>query len=395
MKIGLVIPSTPGYSETFFYSKIKGLKENGFDVILFTQIVDGNFNLCPVVKSPAVNINFLSRVFGSVGIALKLLVHLKTISRYYKLLSKQKYSTKTILKRIYLNSHILTKKVDWLHFGFTTQALGSEYVAKAIGAKMAVSFRGFDINVYPLKHINCYDQIWKTVDKVHSISKYLVHKAVELGLNSTTPYSIITPAVDAKIISKFPLKIMTNDLESIQICTVARLNWIKDLTTAIETINILVDTFPKLIYHIIGDGTTKEQERYLFMVKQLGLEDRVVFHKKLSHSKTLELVNDSDIYLQTSLNEGFCNAVLEAQALGKLCVATNVGGLGENIIDGVTGWLVKLHRPDLLARRIIEVTQLSADQKQEVVENAKRRIEKDFLLDNQISKFSQFYIDKE
>jgi len=395
MKIGLVIPATPGYSETFFNSKIKGLKEKGHDVMLFTQLVNRDFNLCPVVKSPDVNRNLLYLLIRTVSIVLKLLINLKTVLRYYEILNKQKYSTKTILKRIYLNSHILTRKVDWLHFGFTTQAVGSEYVAKAIGAKMAISFRGFDINVYPLKHNSCYDQVWETVDRVHSISEYLVHKALKLGLNSTTPYSVITPAVNAKIISRFPSKIMTDDLESIQICTVARLNWIKDLTTAIETINILVETFPNLTYHIIGDGTTKEQERYLFMAKQLRLEDRIVFHKKISHSKTLELVNDSDIYLQTSLNEGFCNAVLEAQALGKLCVITNVGGLSENVIDGVTGWLVESQRPDLLARRIIEITQLSPEQKQKVIESAKKRVEKDFLLDNQILKFCQFYNDQE
>ena len=395
MKIGLVIPSTPGYSETFFNSKIKGLKEKGFDVMLFTQIVHSDFNLCPVVKSPNVNANLIRRVFGSVGTGLKLLIHLRTVSRYYKLLRKQKFSTNTILKRIYLNSHILTKKLDWLHFGFTTQAIGSEYVAKAMRAKMAVSFRGFDINVYPLKHKSCYDRIWQTVDKVHSISEYLVDKAVRLGMDSTTPYTIITPAVDAEFISKFPSKEMTNDLESLQICTVARFNWIKDLTTALETIHILVKTFPKLTYHVIGDGTTKERERYLFMTKQLGLDDKVIFHKKLSHHKTLELVSDSDIYLQTSLNEGFCNAVLEAQALGKLCIATNVGGLGENILDGVTGWLVEAQRPDLLASKIIEVAQLSTAKKLELSENAKNRVFKDFLLEKQSLKFSQFYHDKE
>jgi len=32
--IGLVLPNTPAYSETFFNSKIKGLQENGCEVIL-------------------------------------------------------------------------------------------------------------------------------------------------------------------------------------------------------------------------------------------------------------------------------------------------------------------------------------------------------------------------
>ena len=32
MKIGIVLSQTPGYSETFFNSKIKGLLKNGVDV---------------------------------------------------------------------------------------------------------------------------------------------------------------------------------------------------------------------------------------------------------------------------------------------------------------------------------------------------------------------------
>ena len=35
MRIGLVLPTTPNYSETFFQSQILGLSQSGFDVILY------------------------------------------------------------------------------------------------------------------------------------------------------------------------------------------------------------------------------------------------------------------------------------------------------------------------------------------------------------------------
>ena len=40
MKIGLVLPSVPGYSETFFTNKIKGLKAAGHTVIIFIDSGD-------------------------------------------------------------------------------------------------------------------------------------------------------------------------------------------------------------------------------------------------------------------------------------------------------------------------------------------------------------------
>ena len=48
MKIGLVLSSTPAYSETFFNSKIKGLQKNGFEVVLFVNSKDTHFDLCTV-----------------------------------------------------------------------------------------------------------------------------------------------------------------------------------------------------------------------------------------------------------------------------------------------------------------------------------------------------------
>ncbi|MCT4628397.1 glycosyltransferase family 4 protein [Winogradskyella sp.] len=391
MRIGLVLPSTPSYSETFFNNKIKGLIKNGFEVIVFAQTIDPSFKLCRTVKSPKVRINKFLFLLNVICVFFKLLLHPKKLIKYYKLLKNAGFSLTEIFKRIYLNSHILTKNVDWLHFGFTTQAVGSEYVAKALGAKMAVSFRGFDINVFPLKHKNCYKEVWSNIDKVHSISEYLVNKAYKLGLKKNTSISVITPAVDEEVLNKFNPKQSLEPLDSLTICTLARLNWIKDLTTAIKAIKILKVTYPKVNYHIIGDGNIKERERYQFLVKQLGLKENVVFHKKLDHNKALELVSKSNIYLQTSLNEGFCNAVLEAQALGKLCIVSNVGGLKENIINGETGWLVESQRPKLFAKKIIEVIQLTETEKTVISEKAMKRVQEEFMLRTQNLKFNQFY----
>ena len=107
----------------------------------------------------------------------------------------------------------------------------------------------------------------------------------------------------------------------------------------------------------------KEKERYLFLANQLGIKDNIIFHYQLKHHETLKIVQQSSIYLQTSLNEGFCNALLEAQSLGKLCVATKVGAIAENVIDGETGWLVKPQEHVEIANKIIYVHNLTNDEK--------------------------------
>ena len=55
MKIGLVLSNTPQYSETFLISKIEGLQQQGFEVVLFVGKNDASFSLCEVKVQPKLN----------------------------------------------------------------------------------------------------------------------------------------------------------------------------------------------------------------------------------------------------------------------------------------------------------------------------------------------------
>ena len=155
MKIAIVLPNAPGYSETFFRSKIKGLQRHGHDVLLATAKKDVQFDLCEQVIHPKIYKNKALQLVMMLKVFLSLSIYYKSVYAYFKLERKEQTSFKRIIEKVYFNATLLKLKVDWLHFGFATMTLERELVSKAIGAKMGVSFRGFDINVYPLKHLNC------------------------------------------------------------------------------------------------------------------------------------------------------------------------------------------------------------------------------------------------
>ncbi len=390
MRIGLVLSSTPAYSETFFTSKIKGLKANGHTVIVFVQHRDPAFKLCEVAVAPRVFRWKWMQLIAMFWTFLMLLASMRKVRRFVRLEKNQDTSKAAILKRVYLNAHILSQKVDWLHFGFATQALGKEYTAEAIGAKMAVSFRGFDINVYPLKHPDCYDLLWKRVDKVHSISKYLLERAYQMGLSKSVAFQLITPAVS---IDSLPESRFSTMKDPLKLVTVARLHWIKGLDTSISAMQVLKAKGVNFTYHILGGGGTKDIERYLYQAYQLGLSEQIVFHGKMAHSDTLEFLKTTDIYLQPSLNEGFCNAVLESQAMGIISVVSNTGGLPENVVDGETGWLVEKGNKNALADKILDVLKLSEGERKVMSQNARQRVKTDFSMEKQKEEFLEFYIE--
>ena len=56
--------------------------------------------------------------------------------------------------------------------------------------------------------------------------------------------------------------------------------------------------------------------------------------------------------VHAALDEGFCNAVIEAQAMALPVVTSDSGGLPENVEDGITGYVVPQRDTDAMAARI-------------------------------------------
>lgn len=386
MRIGLVLPSVPGYSETFFKNKIRGLQQHGVEVILFVNNPTETSDLCKVYNAPELGVNKIITLFNSVKALCKAIVtHPKRSLKFYQLERKDKRYFHQIIKNLIANQFILSKKLDWLHFGFGTMALGRENIAAVIGAKMAVSFRGFDYYVYPKKNHGCYRILYSKKANYHVLSE-----GMKKGLqqNGILEHKItkITPAIDWKLFSAYVDGTLNDRL---QILTVARLHWIKGLEYTLEALALLKNENIPFHYTIIGDGV--EKERLQFAVHQLGLCDCVTFTGKQLPEDVKKHLQQTDIYLQYSIQEGFCNAVLEAQAMGLLCVVSDAEGLSENVLDTQTGWVVPKREPKLLAQKIKDVLALNENEKQTIRDQAVERVQNNFNLEKQKQEFLAFY----
>ena len=387
MKIGLVLNRTPANSEQFITSKIKGLQQEGHEVILFANQYN-NFNICEVVDMPRISNNLFLQLIKMFITYIIIIIRSPIVT--IKFLNLEKMDGKSFRHRwenLYLNNKILIKKLDWLHFCFATTTIRKENIARSIKAKMSTSFRGYDINIYPLKNPNCYSLLWKKVDKIHSISNALLEKAKSYGLNDSVLQQVIYPAIDTNRFRNKKNKSGFNSNQTIEFLTVARLHWIKGLEYTLEALAKL-DSID-FNYTIVGSGS--EYERLVLVINQLNLRNKVKLVGNIPHEAILPYYEHADLYIQYSIEEGFCNAVLEAQTMGVLTVVSDASGLSENIIHNKTGWVVPKREPRLLAKKIKNILLMENKKLDQIRLNGIERVENKFDLSSQVRNFSKFF----
>lgn len=126
---------------------------------------------------------------------------------------------------------------------------------------------------------------------------------------------------------------------------VARLDPIKDHPTLLGAIDIFRHKYPKTIFLIVGDGELE----YKNSLRQLASSLQIQRHIKWldADSNIVGVYNALDIFTLTSTSEGWANVIGEAMACGKPCVTTDVGDNGITVKS--TGIVVHKSNPRALA----------------------------------------------
>lgn len=105
------------------------------------------------------------------------------------------------------------------------------------------------------------------------------------------------------------------------------------------------------IFVIIGDG--KDRDKLERIIRDEGLNERVFILGQVDNAS--EYITAFDVFVLSSIKEGFPWVLLEAMSAKVPVIATSVGAVPEIIEDGKNGFIVPPKRPDVLAMRIKEV----------------------------------------
>ena len=137
---------------------------------------------------------------------------------------------------------------------------------------------------------------------------------------------------------------------------------------------------------IVGDGplrVTLERE-----ITIAGLHEMVWLAG--ARDDVPALMQAMDCFVLPSRAEGISNTLLEAMACGLPTIATDVGGNGELITEGETGWLVPPENPHAMAAAMERISNDSS-LRQAMSAAARKRVETNFSLDVMVRNYLQVY----
>ncbi|KPJ57898.1 MAG: hypothetical protein AMS15_09480 [Planctomycetes bacterium DG_23] len=168
-----------------------------------------------------------------------------------------------------------------------------------------------------------------------------VHKTLEEHIRNERPTA---HSGQASIIKAIPCGVDTEKFtppgkKAKVVGSCSRIVPMKNLEMFIRTAARVKARYENILFIIIGD-VAKGDESYLRQLEELMAEkdlDIILTHHREDVGKWLNLL---DVFLFTSKSEGMPLAVLEAMSCGLPVVATRVGGLGELIEQGKSGFLV-------------------------------------------------------
>lgn len=143
-----------------------------------------------------------------------------------------------------------------------------------------------------------------------------------------------------------------------------RIEPLKGVDTLIQAMALIRQRYPAVMENtcvaIIGgdpwsDSPDAEMARLQAMQRKLGTEDIVVFLGAKDQDILPYYYAAAEMVVMPSHYESFGMVALEAMAMGRPVIASEVGGLAFLIRDGVNGYHVPTRDPEALAERIYEL----------------------------------------
>ena len=357
--------------------KMSGVQQVSFDIL---RNLSSSYD-CSIIFSGPIDNDFRAK-FEREGITV---YEMNYLSR--------EISLKDIRSFFEFYSFFRKNKFDIVHTNSTKPGITARISAKIAGVKSVVhSVHGvaFHAENSFLKNIFYYSiEFFSSFfgDYIVSVNKfYLKYYPKILGRKKN-----IYNGVDFSLFNPINRNKSNTSSEVICIAFFARLDIQKNPLSFIKIVDLLVKKYEvgsNVKFSLAGDGDLLEECKIL--IENLGLNDRINIEGWINEKKSY--LESIDILVQPSLWEAFGLNIVEAAYFGIPCVASNVEGIPEVIVDGETGFLCNPNDLNEFASRINHLIN-DENLRLNMGKNANKFVSHSFSIDNMIKEYEKLYDD--
>ena len=175
--------------------------------------------------------------------------------------------------------------------------------------------------------------------------------------------------------------------DELVIGTVARLRSEKGIDRIIRVLPSVVENWPSLRLLVVGDGPDRDALRALSA--KLGVADHVTFMGQ--RYDVARMLAAMDVFVLASRSEGFGLSLVEAMAMGKAVVASNLPAVRALVCDRENGRLVDPDATQAFAAIILELARDPA--LRQALGSAAKQTAQGFSLDAHVDRLQHIYAD--
>ncbi len=293
-----------------------------------------------------------------------------------------------------IRSLITREEVDLIHSHLPDQNFYSCLSACLTRCKVVVTYHG-SVGLFPQSRLRGAVKPWvvrSCADAIVGVSDSLIPVLTKYGLPARKMvriYNGIEP-------NRFSAKVETDlrrelawPQETKLIGMVANIRKPKGYEYFVRAARRISDVAPATKFLAVGDVDENIGGPLRELVRNLGLEDRFVFLG--FRSDIPGILSDLDVFVLSSVNEGFSIATIEAMGAGKPVVVTRSGGPEEIVTDGRTGFLVPPADADGLAARVCDVLR-DPELAARLGEAARADVQSRFSIDKMVKEYESLYL---
>lgn len=182
--------------------------------------------------------------------------------------------------------------------------------------------------------------IYKQANKVRSLNPFMTQKLYKLGIskNVVEIFNRVNLELFSQIKTDFKLK---ND--SFNIVSVGRFVKEKNYENLIKYLSN-----SKFKYHLTLIGGGELKMNYIDVILALNQNDNVTLIDWIDQKDFINILVNSDIYIQSSVSEGMPRTIVEAMALQMPIISTKVGSIEGVVENEVNGLLVSTQEDEII-----------------------------------------------